>query len=154
MTLVELIVVITIGVMLTAVGVASFSLVDSRRLKSQAQMLLADFWWARQLAVSQDALDDSYELRFDTINDRYCLCHCDSDCANSCEAYSRCSDPHPANYVKMINLTVDMNAAPTYVVFNSPLGQSITSGGNAVVLRKGTHSIQLNVANDTGYVSW
>ncbi len=146
-TLVELIVVSVISAMLVAVGVVSFSMVDSRRLQSATNMLLADIWWARQMAV---ASDNDYEVRFDIAQDRYCICN---DSLNAC-AFTGCDIRDASNFAKpMVNWNIDITAAPSSLLFEAPAG-SIDSNlsSDVITLTKVGRSRQLNIVYETGYV--
>ncbi|MCP4652136.1 MAG: prepilin-type N-terminal cleavage/methylation domain-containing protein [Candidatus Omnitrophica bacterium] len=136
-TLIELIVVMAIVAIISGGAVVSFSLVDSRRLKAETNTLLADLWWAGEMATAKRK---DYIVNFDTSNNRYSI------------------TDGTGNMVRPFrNLGVDLNTAPDTMTFYAPRGFSEIDPATAseVILLQGSREerLLLGSSDSTGWGS-
>ncbi len=132
--LIETIVVLTIIAVVSTMTIVSFTLVDSRRIKSEMFRILSDFSWAREMAISKH---QNYTISFDTSNDTYDI---------------RDESGNLAKPTVRLNL-VDITTAPHTVTFEPPFGKLSLSPNNAdtITLVKGSKAIDIQLFEETGY---
>ena len=133
-TLVETIVVLAIIAVVSTMTIVSFTLVDSRRIKSEMFRMLSDFSWTREMAISKH---QDYTISFDTSNDTYDI---------------RDASGNLAKPTVRLNL-VDITTAPNTITFESPFGRMSLNPNNAdtITLVKGSKTIDIQLFKETGY---
>ncbi len=143
MTLLELIVVIAVIMILTAAGMVSFSLIDTRRLKSQADTLISDIWWARQVV---SATNHDYNIFFDKPHNSYCLYD------DSLYNFTSCTG---VSHLDITRLDVQIQSAPANIVVYAPWGQLEANpvANTTIILSRGKKTKTLTISNATGYVT-
>lgn len=138
-TLIEMIVVILIIGIFTAVVGVSFTMIESRRLKSEVNRLVADLQWARELAVTQHK---DYKVTFDRTQNTYTI----TDINNN---------PLPSR-INPVRLSVNIQTSPNRIEFHYPSGTASVYPAiqDSIVLTLGSRSSRLDIFEDTGYVGF
>ncbi len=146
LTLVEMIVGLSIIAIISGIVLVSFTLVDRRRLETEARNLLADLTWAREMAVAQH---HNSIVDFDTSNELYVL-YLDRDDD---------STPDTGEEIKRQRLDVDLVSVtdfsgsplspPQRITFNYPNG---VAQDRIVNLRHGGRTRPIRVFGDTGFI--
>jgi len=134
-TLIELIVVLAIIGAFTGMTMLSFSLVDSRRIKSEMNSILADISWAREMALSKH---ENYTVSFNISTDTYTI----TDSSGN-----QAKPPRKLSFV-------DITTAPNTMTFSPPFGRISLSPSSSdnIILALGSRTVNLEIFKNTGYV--
>jgi Tfp pilus assembly protein FimT len=141
LSLVEMIISLAITAVLTGTVLVSLTLVEGRKLDTQARNLLSDLSWVRETAATQHY---NYTVVFDTAGDTYSIYN---------------SSVAPANLIKskklMVNLVSinDWNNNPiplSRFTFFYPKGN--TSDQVSITLEQNKRTRRLNISDETGFI--
>ena len=143
-SLVELIVVVAIIAVMTALSMVSFSSLTGSRLTADARKIVNDLCWTRQLAVSghQNYVDtgrQNYIVDFDTLNERYTV-------------YWGIVAPNNQVKTQALGTGIDLvSVAPsTLLTFSFPQGTA--SATTTITLNSQGKTKTVQVFANTGYV--
>lgn len=130
-TLIELITVVAIIGIVTALSMVSFASLIGNRLEADARKIVGDLCWARQMAVTKH---QDYIVDFDTVNGIYTL-------------YRQAVNIN--NQVKYERLTVTLSSVvPAQLIFTFPKG---TAQNAQIDLSYNGKTKQVVVFQNTGY---
>jgi len=134
-TLIELIVVLAIISAVSGMTMLSFSIIDSRRIKSEMNSLLADISWTREMALSKH---QDYIISFNISTDTYTITD------------SLGNQAKPARKLSLVDITT----APNTMTFSPPFGRISLNPSSAdnIILTRGSKTVNLEIFKSTGYV--